>query len=764
MKDPEKYQKLIARLAGLKGVEPEYKDNWGHLHATSTEVQRQILSAMGYRLGSLEEIEAEILEEELQNWKKVTNPLLIFSIDARPKELVFQLPVKNGMASDRLPADLQIQIRIKKESGDLKVLSFPSDRLLFRERTKIGGDTYLRGSLPFAQRMPLGYHTIFFSLSQAGRHYEQTIRVIVCPNRAYLPSGIRGKGKKAGVSFSLATLRSKDNWGIGDLGDLKELVRWTILFLHVDVIGLLPLHALFNREPHHISPYYPSSRFYRNPIYLNIPEIEEFDHCPEARKNLAAPETQNLIKQFRASEIVQFERVYELKRKILKLLFQTFCKNHRKRIGQETPRQKQFLSYVEGEGDLLDRYALYCVLEDHFRKEAPALKYWGQWPLPFRYPESMEVKSFRKEYAREVLFYKYLQWQLEMQLSEVQELARSLGAEIGLYHDLALGIDPWGADSWAWEDFTIPGFRVGAPPDAFSPEGQDWGFYPANQKKTRENGYRFFTREIRKNSLPGGALRIDHIMKYARLFWILEGHPPDNGVYVKYPLKEYLKVLALESIRNKTLIIGEDLGTIPETFRWTLEEYGIFSYRLFYFEKDEAGNFKPPNTLPELSLASISTHDLPPLKAFWSVTDLILRKNLGLFPDEAQFRQSLADRMMDKKRMIENLRQYGFLSEEEALELRSQVEPRLTEELHRAVMAYLVSTRAKLAVLSLEDLLGEGDQLNLPGTTIEYPNWSRKMRFSLEELRKHPEALRAATTFRDLVDQSGRGIKKLPRS
>ncbi|MFH0787225.1 MAG: 4-alpha-glucanotransferase [Pseudomonadota bacterium] len=763
MIDSEEVQDLLTQVARRKGIELEYRDIWGQVHPITPETQLKILSAMGCRVKSLEELKREVREEEFQEWKRIIDPVLIVSGKALQPELIFQIPVSRGLDRDRLPDDTLVHLNIKEEDGRLATHQFSREQLLFKGAREIEGVLYLRGGLPLPEGLPLGYHTILFTVRQAGRCLQQSIKVIVCPEKAYLPPVLEGNGKRAGLVVSLAGLRSRHNWGIGDFGDLKELVRWAIEVLQVDGLGLLPLHALSNKEPYNISPYYPSSRLYRNPIYLAIPEIEEYNYSLTAWKIIMTPESQNLLKELRGSEKVQFEKVDRLKMKILERLFQTFLERHWKGSGQETRRQKEFLAYIEQEGDWLDRYAVYCALEAYFHQKNPAIHTWGQWPTPFQDPGSLEVKRFSREHWSEVLFHKYLQWQVEGQLSEVQALARQLGAEIGLYQDLALGSDPWGADSWAWRDNTVPGIRVGAPPDDFSPQGQDWGFYPPNGERYRQEGYQFFAQEIRKNCHPGGALRIDHILKLSRLFWIVEGCPPQDGVYVDYIFEELIQVLALESVRNKTLIIGEDLGTLPDRLRETLQQKGVFSYRLFYFEKDDAGNLNSPEAYPELALASVSTHDLPPLAGFWGLEDILLRKELGLFPEEVQFQQAMAGRIMEKRRMIDRLQQLGFFSEGEALTLQAQEESVLTEELHRAVLSFLVSTKAKLAVLSQEDLFREHKQLNLPGTTSEHPNWSRKMRYTLEELWEHPEARRLAKQFRDLVEESGRGVKKPAR-
>lgn len=761
MNDSEEYQKWLTRLASLKGIETDYRDVWGHIHSSTQETTMKILSAMGCPVEPLEDLKKAVLAEEHRSWRQLTEPVLIISMGSLPEEMHFQFPAEEqDLEPVDLPEDLGVQLNIHEENGDVTIHYFPQEKLLFREAARIEGALYLRGSLPFPQGLPLGYHYCSVVLRQGERHFAQDVKVIVCPEQTYIPPALRGNGKRAGFMVSLAGLRSRNNWGVGDFGDLKELMRWAIERLHVEVVGLLPLHYLSNKEPYNISPYYPSSRLYRNLIYLSVPEIEEYEYSLKAKEIMAGSETLNLMNETRNSKKVQFEKVDRLKRKVLQKVFQTFLERHWKEAGQETQRQKEFQAYIEGEGEWLDRFSVFCALTDYFEKENQELYTWEQWPNPFQDPHSQEVITFKNEHWPEVLFHQYLQWQIEEQLSAVQELAMKFGSGIGLYHDLALGIDPWGADSWAWRDYTIPGVKVGAPPDDFSPKGQDWGFFPPDGGKYRQEGYQLFALEIRKNSCPGGALRIDHILKFSRLFWILEGRPAHEGVYVKYFLEEFLKILALESVRNKTLIIGEDLGTLPDQLREVLQKKGVFSCRLFYFEKDETGQLIHPEAYPELALASVSTHDLPPLAGFWGMGDIALRKNLGLFAKEEQFYQALAERIKDKRRMVDRLQQLGFLSKEDALTLQAQEEPVVTEGLHRAVLSYVLSTKAKLAVISQEDLFLEKNQLNLPGTITAYPNWSRKMQYSIEELWNDPEVQKAADRYRELINQSGRGVRK----
>ncbi|MEW6186917.1 MAG: 4-alpha-glucanotransferase [Thermodesulfobacteriota bacterium] len=762
MNDSETYRQKLYFLAGLKGIEPEYRDIRGAGHSIPRETLIDFLLALGCEVDSEEKLEREIEKEKNRDWQFLTAPTQVFYKDRLAEELIFQFPVDPlEIPPNRLPADLRVRMTIAEENGKQVFYSVPFKVLRFIEARFLDGVLYVRAGIPFPAGFPLGYHRIYFSLNQGGRDFEQTIRLIICPEQAYLPSVLEGRGKRAGLMVSLAGLRSRKNWGIGDFGDLKALIPWAIDQLKVGLIGLLPLHALSNQEPYNISPYYPSSRFYRNPVYLCLPEMEDFTESLKAQALVAGRENQKLLEELRASEKVCFEKVDRLKTAVLREVFQSFLTHHWNKSGPISLRKKSFLAYLEREGDLLDLFAGYCLLNDFFNKENPAMPTWAQWPAPYQDPRSAEVEQIKKEHRQELLFHKYLQWQVEIQLTAVQDLAKAKGAEIGLYHDLALGFDPWGADAWAWRDFTLPGIRVGAPPDDFAPQGQEWGFCPPNAEKNRLDGYRLFSREIRKNSFPGGALRIDHVMKLARLYWIKAGFPAGDGAYVSYPLEDYLKILTLESLRNRTLIIGEDLGTLPEGLREKLQSRGIFSYRLFYFEKDGDGNLREPEAYPEEALASISTHDLPTLAGFWSMEDILLRKRLGIIPDEGRFHQALSDRIREKRMMIDRLQTLGFLSPEAALDLHGQGQPLVTDDLHRAVLSFILAANSKLALISQEDLFLEKKQLNLPGTIDAYPNWSGKMRLTIEALGTDPETRKKAGLFRELVERFGRGTTAL---
>jgi 4-alpha-glucanotransferase len=350
------------------------------------------------------------------------------------------------------------------------------------------------------------------------------------------------------------------------------------------------------------------------------------------------------------------------------------------------------------------------------------------------------------------MFHQYLQWQIDGQLRAAQQRARAHGLSLGLYHDLALATDRFGSDLWGHREFYVAGCRVGSPPDDFSPKGQDWAFPPPNAARHREDGYRLFAESIRKNCRHGGALRIDHVMRLFRLFWIPDGVDATAGAYVRERNDDFVRILALESVRNQVVIVGEDLGTVEPEIRETLARFGILSYRLFYFEKNAAGDFKPHSEYPAQSLVSSTTHDLPTLAGFWLGTDIEARFIAGLIDQDAHSAQ-LAGRRQEKQKMLDALFKLGLMRQD--LPRVADAYPEMTGDLHNAVIGFLALTPSALLAINQEDLTKEVHQQNLPGSTWQYPNWGRKMRFTVEQLRG-AEGGGYSAMFADWIARSGR--------
>ena len=748
----EKEKEKLDVLAAAYGIQPFYLDIWGNTNTIPQETLEQVLGAMGVDASNPQEALQHV---EHRSWKQLAPPVLAVSIDELPADFLFHLPANN---SPDAMSEKQLQVWLEITSENISPInhSYRLEQLNFKESHQLDDITYECWSFPFPTALSTGYYHFKLTVAYENHAHQQTTLVAICPEQAYLPPALQEDGKRAGIAISLYGLRSQNNWGVGDFGDLKEFIRWAIGSLHVDVVGLNPLHAIPNRQPYNISPYFPSSRFYRNYIYLDIAAMEDFRSSPEANEFVQADATQNLLAELRASELVQYERVATLKLQVLERVFQTFLEVHWLDKAGLTEHSRQFQAYLQRETGLLDNFATFCALEDSFHREGPDAWAWRQWPEPFQNPYSQEVQEFQQNHWQRILFYKYLQWQVEEQLEEAQALAQSMGASVGLYHDLALGSDPGGADNWAYADFFVPGVTVGAPPDDFALEGQDWGFHPPHREKYRSDAYSLFIQEIRKNCQAGGALRIDHIMRFFRLFWIIQGQRAKNGTYVENYHQDLLKILALESDRAKTLIIGEDLGTVPPQVREALAYLRIFSYRLFYFERDDQGGLRDPGSYPPYALAAVSTHDLPTLAGFWMGEDLSLRNSLGLFPSEDQFHAARQKRASEKEEIVQRLVASGFLAKEAGNDQTLHAE--ISDEVHSAIIGFLLSTPAKLVVISQEDLFRDTRQQNVPGTVTEHANWSTKMYYTLEELWQDPEVEKCVRVFRHWISTTGRGM------
>ncbi len=570
-----------------------------------------------------------------------------------------------------------------------------------------------------APKLPLGYHET--------RSKGQTARLIVAPDRAHQPSR-----RNAGFGVTLYGLRSDRNWGCGDFRDLRDLIDWSVAALGVDFIALNPLHAIHNRRPYNTSPYLPNSIFYRNFLYLDIEGIEGYQAVEDPAE----------LEKLRQSPTVEYEQVAALKRRALDRIFET------------NPPSAGCLAWIAREGELLRVYATYCALDEYLHSVDPNLWIWPDWPEKYRDPASPAVATFARKNPRAILFHGWLQWLVDQQIAGVQKHALGAGMSIGLYHDLALATDRCGSDLWAWRPFFITGCRVGSPPDGFSPNGQDWSFPPPNTVRHRADGYRLFAESIRKTMRHGGALRIDHVMRLFRLYWIPEGHTAKEGAYVRDRALDLVRVLALESVRNQSVIVGEDLGTVEDEVRETLARFGILSYKLLYFERRGA-DFRQPAEYAAAALTSTSTHDLATIAGYWTGEDIAARYRAKTIDDGVRAAQ-LSERAQDKQRLLDALFTAGLMPADYGRDASGI--PELTGELHFAISGFLASTPCTMWLINQEDLTKEPHQQNLPGTTAEYPNWGRKMRWTIAELDSVKESRDCAAMMRYWVEKSGRDI------
>ncbi|MGB6066488.1 MAG: 4-alpha-glucanotransferase [Desulfomonilaceae bacterium] len=730
--------KCLRVLSEASGVEATYADMFGNVHYTDPETARRILEAKGII------IPREPLRLDPQ--------VLVVSADNLPDRctVYFSGNIAEGSAASQMGS-----VRISYADGAVPgiELALDSGNVLMDFDPETG---LFSVTIPFPRDLAIGTHRIRVDAVFADNALTTSCVWIVCPSKAYIPPALEEGKKIVGIALALYGVRSDTNWGVGDFSDLAKIIDWAANDLSADVVGINPLHALFNRRPYNSSPYLPSSRLFRNFIYLDVPGIADFGDSPAAQSLTESSEVRHKIRELRDDKHVNYEEVSALKLRVLREVFTDFMKNYG-RANYRGTRWRDFQSYIASEGIYLERFATFCALDEHFRSTIQVRQNWREWPEEFHNPSSSEVGKFQRDNEEEILFWMYLQWQIDVQLKQVQEHATKSGMIIGLYNDEALAVDRNGADFWAWREFFHDGFRVGAPPDEFAPDGQDWGFPPPDRERLRASGYELFLKELESNCKYGGALRIDHVMRIHHLFWIPAGLKPVNGVYVQDYESDLLNLVALKSQNNRTLIVGEDLGTVPFNFRERVMAKGIFSYRLLYFERDGEGNLLPGHVYPEGALVSITTHDLPTLAGFWCGRDLDLRRQSELLdaPSEDKARQ---DRTWHKTKIIERLVHDGFLTHDDAQSARESSTP--TESLHAAVLNFLLATPSRLVIISQEDVFLDDRQQNLPGTTWQNPNWVTKMLYSVEGLRNNPEAMRLATKFREAVERSGRSHRR----
>jgi len=730
------FDELLERAASLHGIGSGYWDIWGQYHPTQAAVKQALLGAVGVPAGSTEELEQALAAETRREWERLAPPTVVTGVSPQTA-----LPLN-------VPAELlgeTAAITVQHEDGAVSKYNLGLLPLEQVGSIEMNGATWVRKLLRLEVSLPLGYHDITVKLAGS----SATTRYIVTPERAWTDPRLGRGGKLAGLTISLFGVRSGRNWGCGDFEDLERIVDWTARDLQASFVGLNPLHAIHNRRPFNTSPYLPNSILYRNFLYLDVEGVEDWAGCRRARQLRSGPRVAAEIEALRGSPFVEYERVAALKLRFLKLLFASFLRERRR----GSPRARDFEAYCRREGDLLERFATFCALDERLHQRQPDLWLWTEWPAGFQDPDSAETAAFRRKHWRLVLFYQYLQWQIDLQLARVERRARDRRLALGLYHDLALATDRFGSDLWAHRKFFVAGCRVGSPPDDFAPKGQDWSFPPPHARWHRENGYRLFAESIRKNARHGGALRMDHVMRLFRLYWIPDGADATEGAYVRETSEDFVRILALESVRNRVVLVGEDLGTVEPATREALARYGVLSYRLFYFERDPSGRMRRPDEYPRQALVSSTTHDLPTLAGFWLGTDIEARRAAGVL-DDAGFAAALSTRQVDKQRMLDVLLGQGLMPEGSPREASAYGE--MTGEIHNAVVGFLALTPSQLLAINQEDLTKETAQQNLPGTTWQYPNWSRKMRFTVEQLLNDPEARGFTAMFRNWIARSGR--------
>ncbi|MGQ0812437.1 MAG: 4-alpha-glucanotransferase [Nitrospiraceae bacterium] len=722
---------LLDHLSERAGIAADYYDIAGVRHVTSDDTKRAILAAMGIQADSKDALAAALKAWEETPWRQFCDPVLIIREGDASARWSCRLQMDEG--KERA---LRLQWEVRDEGNEIIRQGEAGPGLVASGVRFVDGRRHVRLEIAAPEGLPIGYYHYTVSGDGPLALTPRRVRLIVAPLHCYVPSQF-GEGRRYwGVALQLYSVRSQSNWGVGDFSDLRRILDWAATELGAGIVGLNPLHALKNMSPHHISPYSPNSRLYLNEIYIDVERLPEFHASEDARRLLNDPEFQLKLNGCKKSDRVDYDAVAAAKRTMLDLSYRQFLRDHytgdEPDIKPRTPRGWLLDRYIREEGSSLELFAIFQALDDDRRQVQSRSTVWPEWPQQYRSPDGGAVREFARRHRKRVRFFQYVQWVAAGQLKELATQADRLRMPIGLYQDLALGGNRCGADGWMFQDILSLGAECGAPPDAFAPEGQNWGLPPINPIRLRATGYEVFIRLLRNNLRYGGAIRVDHVMALFRLFWIPHGTSASAGTYVHYPFEDLLAILALESVRSRTLVIGEDLGTVPDWVREKLTQAKILSYRVFYFERTWDGMWKAPREYPEQSLAVATTHDLPTLSGFWSGEDIHVRAGLGCYADEQARQRALEERDRDKKKILSALKVEGLLPEGITEDLETA--PVMTPALCQAVHAYLGRTSSWIVLANLEDSLGELAQTNMPGTVDSHPNWSRKLSLSMEDI------------------------------
>jgi 4-alpha-glucanotransferase len=635
------------------GIQTEFMDGQGHRHVTDTAALRIILDALPARI---------------------------------PTRFLKQaVVIRSGLpARTELDQAATLPLRWKIVAG-LKVIA--------------EGET-ANGVIVWPPGLPDGSYRLH--LTDAAALTEEA-PLIVAPPRAF-----GGDFDRCWLlAVQLYGVRSERNWGIGDFTDLEGLIELAA-GLGADGVGLNPLHALFDDRPGDVSPYSPNSRLFLNPLYIDVEKLPEFQ--PDAGHAAA-------IARLRASDIVDYAAIAELKWRALRLAFEVFQAN------PGTGRHAAFSKFRTERGAMLSRFACFETLRHKFKQP------WWEWPEEWRQPDDARTAALRAgPDAEEIEFVKFVQWTADLQLATCKALAIRRGMKVGLYLDVAVGVQSNGFDAWNEQSAISRHLAVGAPPDALNTAGQNWGLAGFNAAGLEMQSFEPFREMLRASMRHAGAIRLDHVLGLKRLYLVPHGFAADNGVYVQMPFEALLAATAQESMKHRCVVIGEDLGTVPEGFREQMADWGIWSYQVMMFERDDRGAFRDVEHYSANALVTFNTHDLSTYAGWRCFSDLALKRSLGIDPgesDEARW-HALA--------MLTDVLRHHSIEDHDLY----------------AVAGFLARTKSRLLAISLEDLLGVIDQPNIPGTVNEHPNWRRRLPLSIDEMAAAIDvaALKSATRER----------------
>ena len=705
---------IINQLVEYRGIESHYTDAWGKPATINPATKKKLLKVMGYAVDNADELQQQVKQEQAAYWLSVLDPVQVFRV-GQAIVLAVRLPIE-------LVNDTH-QLIIQCEDGQQHQLSLiPSDGQLVNVEhiDEVEFQEY-RFTVPL--ELPLGYHQLSLRLDE---DELASMRLIIAPLACYKPPTLVAGNKIWGLSVQLYCLRSATNWGVGDFTDLAYLLA-NAAKQGAQFVGLNPIHALYPANPDACSPYGPSSRRWLNFIYIDVSSLDGY-HSEAVQSLVQSAEFKQQIEQARATELVDYPLVTRLKLQALSLVFEQQNASY---LSKNTKQNKAFKAFVAEGGESLQTLAVYDALQESLASQGKPAWGWPVFPAELSDFHKPAVAQFSKQHALRIKFFLWLQWQAALQLEAANEVAKQHNMCIGLYRDLAVGVSEGSAEIWGNKSLYCTQASVGAPPDVLGPLGQNWGLPPMDPAKLYAQQYQPIIELFDANMRATGALRIDHVMALLRLWWVAKGDTAKEGGYVYYPVDDLLAILALESHRHQSLVIGEDLGTVPDEIRDKLADNGVYSYRVFFFEQAKDGGFYSPSHYPTQSMSTLTTHDMPTLSGYWHCYDLQLGKELGLYPTDEILQTLYDSRHTNKQAILDTLHGHHSISGQVSHDVNYVA---MNKELNFGMQYHMAGGSSELLSLQLEDWLQMDKPVNVPGTFKEYRNWQRKLSRELQDI------------------------------
>jgi glycogen operon protein len=694
----------LERLASAVGIAKEWWEETGVHHVVSPETCRALLACMGIAADTDAEAR-DALESVAARRDRRALPQSIAAVEGRPASIAL-----GAVGSGTL------RLAISGEDGNTRLLDLDSGALPRTSREAADGRIASQALAPLPLLPPGRYEVLREDAPGV------PCRLTVAPAACYRPPLLDGGRRLWGVAAHLYTVRRAGDHGIGDFGALAGLAE-AAAGRGATIVGLNPLHVMPPDDRERASPYNPLDRRFLDPIYIDLATLGDADPDGAARRVVADLSAD--LDALSSAPAIDYPGVWAIKEHALRAAFAGF-----ERLSLRNPDDhavRAFRAFVREGGAALDRFACFQAIASGWPGER-----WTQWPAPLRDPGSPAVDEAAARAGTEKDFSLWTQWLCDRQLAEAARRGHAAGLSLGLYRDLAVGAAPDSAEAWAGGAAFGRGASVGSPPDLFSRDGQVWALPPPSPLAMEADGGAWFAGLVAANMRHAGALRIDHAMALQRLFWVPEGARPADGAYVAYPREALIGQLALESHRARCMVVGEDLGTVPEGFRQRLDEAGVLSYRVLWFERSGEG-FIPPRDYPGAAAACVSTHDLPTLAGWWRAADVDERAALGLFSaEEAQ--AGRAARLAEKAVLLATLRAAGL--DPGPADPAGPLSPAIAAAVH----AFVAATPCDLMLAQADDLAGETVAVNLPGTDRERPNWRRRLSVDLSSLLDGPLA------------------------